>query len=72
MTGKILFNGNMGSLSLLMQRVRPFIHGKCLMVTAAWGPGELGDAPIREALNAVGIPSDWRGGYDQNIKNLCA
>lgn len=72
MAGKILFNGNMGSLSLLMQRVRPFVRGKCLMVTAAWGPGELGDAPIREALNAVGIPSDWRGGYDQNIKNLCA
>ena len=70
--GRIIFNGNMGSLNLLMHRVRPFIHGRVLLVMSAWGKGEYHDAPLREALNSVGIPSDWQGGYDQNIRNLGA
>lgn len=72
MHGRILFNGNMGSVETLARRIRPFIQGKVLIVTAAWGAGEFNEGPVREALNGVGIPSDWRSGYDRNIFNLCA
>jgi peptidase E len=71
MRGKIIFNGNMGSLPTLMERVRPWIGGKVLMVTAAWGQGEFHEEPVRAALNGAGISSRWVGGFDQNIQNLC-
>lgn len=80
MRGRILFNGNMGDPGLLARRVAPFVHAsapagrspRALLVTAAWGQGEYHEAPIKAALNAVGVPSDHTGGYDRNIANLCA
>lgn len=77
--GRILFNGNMGSPSRFLERVKPLLLSsaggrppKVLVVTAAWGQGEYNEGPIRAALNAAGVPSRWEGGFDQNIFNLCA
>lgn len=75
MRGKILFNGNMGNIGALMERVRPWVPSgspKVLLVTAAWGPGEFGEGPVKAALNQIGVPSRFEGGFDQNIGNLCA
>lgn len=78
MHGKFLLNGNIGSPSLLAQRARPWLRAgnggqpKVLLITAAWGQGEYGEQGIRDALNAAGIESNWSGGFDQNIFNLCA
>ena len=77
MRGRFVFNGNMGSIEALAQRVRPFLFDRTasprvLIVTAAWGRGEYHEAPVRAALNAVGVPSRWEGGYDRQITNLCA
>ncbi|MBI5609936.1 MAG: Type 1 glutamine amidotransferase-like domain-containing protein [Deltaproteobacteria bacterium] len=61
-----------------MARTRPFLRArdggqpKVLLVTAAWGPGEYGEQIARDALNAVGVHSDWHGGFDHAIYNLCA
>lgn len=78
MRGKFLFNGNIGSPSALVARAKPWLRAldgrppKVLVVTAAWGQGEYGEQGIREALNNGGIASDWSGGFDHNIYNLCA
>lgn len=77
MRGKFLFNGNIGSPSLLAARARPWLKApgggppKVLLITAAWGQGEYGEQGIRDALNAAGIPSAWSDGHDANIYNLC-
>ncbi len=78
--GRILFNGNMSNPTLFAERIRPFLMEsapvgrapRVLLVTAAWGPGELGESAVKAALNAVGVPSVFQGGYDRNIVNLCA
>lgn len=76
--GKFLFNGNIGSPAALAARIRPWLRGrdggppKVLLITAAWGKGEYGEQGARHALNEVGVPSDWRGGFDHNIFNLCS
>ncbi len=77
MRGKFLFNGNIGSPTLLADRARPWLKApnggppKVLLITAAWGQGEYGEQGIRDALNAAGIPSAWSDGFDANIYNLC-
>lgn len=78
MRGRIVFNGNMGSPSVLMERARPYLVSvgqrrratQVELCMAAWGQGEHHDGPIREALNAIGVESRWEGGFDQNIQNL--
>ncbi|HMV69001.1 MAG TPA: Type 1 glutamine amidotransferase-like domain-containing protein [Myxococcota bacterium] len=77
MRGRIVFNGNIGGA--LIERVAPWILGaaggrppRVLLVTAAWGAGEYNEGPIKDALNAIGVPSAHVGGYDRNIVNLCA
>ncbi|MFZ5481750.1 MAG: Type 1 glutamine amidotransferase-like domain-containing protein [Myxococcota bacterium] len=79
MRGRIVFNGNIRGHAEFLDRVRPLVLGaaqgrppKVLLVTAAWGRGEYDEAPIRAALNAIGVPSDWQGGVDRNVSNLCA
>lgn len=80
MHGRLIFNGNMGSPHTFMQRVKPWLLGarpdrrspNVLLVTAAWGAGEYGEGPVREALNNAGVVSDWHGGFDRRIENLCA
>ncbi len=75
--GRFLFNGNIGSPAALATRIRPWLRGRdggpprVLLVTAAWGAGEYGEGAAREAFNAVGVPSDWQGGFDRAIYNLC-
>jgi peptidase E len=77
--GRLVFNGNMGSPHTFMQRVRPWLLGArpdrqppvVLLVSAAWGAGEYGEGPVREALNQAGVPSDWHAGFDRQIENLC-
>ncbi len=75
--GRFLFNGNIGSPAALAARIAPWLRGRdgraprVLLVTAAWGAGEYGEGAAREAFNAVGVPSDWRGGFDRAIYNLC-
>lgn len=79
MRGRILFNGNLSDPGRFAQRIRPFLAEaapgrapRVLLVTAAWGRGELGEGMIKAALNEVGVPSHFEGGYDRNIVNLCA
>lgn len=80
MRGRILFNGNLADPLRFAERIRPFLlestpqgrDPRVLLVTAAWGAGEFGEAPVKAALNAVGVPSRFVGGYDRNIVNLCA
>lgn len=71
MRGRILFNGNMGSVETYLERIRPFVLGsrpdggapRVLIVTGAWKGGERDDAPIRAAVEAIGVPAG-------NIGNL--
>jgi hypothetical protein len=76
--GRLLFNGNIGSPRALAERVAPFLRARdggsprILLVTAAWGAGEYGESAARDAFNAVGVPSAWRGGFDHAIYNLCS
>lgn len=78
MSGRLFINGNHGSPSTLLSRIGEHLRGswrgppRVLLVTAAWGPGELGEAGLRGALQAAGFPSRWEGGHDQQIRNLCA
>ncbi len=66
MRGKILFNGNMGSPSTYLQRIGQFVREarpdgqapRVLVVTGAWKAGERDDAPIRAAIEAIGVPAD--------------
>lgn len=77
MRGRILFNGNIGGA--LIERVAPYVlsaaHGRAprvMIVTAAWGPGEYNEGPIKKALYEIGVPADMADGYDRNVYNLCA
>jgi hypothetical protein len=77
MHGKILFNGNIGGA--LIERIAPYVlsaaHGRdprVLIVTAAWGPGEYNEGPLKNALYEIGVKPDLRDGYDRNVYNLCA
>lgn len=77
MRGRILVNGNMGSVADLVARARPWLFHRgraprVLLVTAAWGEDEYQEGHVKEALNAAGVPSDWRDGADRGIANLCA
>lgn len=80
MHGRLLFNGNMGSPTTFLERTGPWLRGarrgggppQTLLITAAWAGGEYGEGKVRDALNQAGVPSDWRGGFDQRITNLCA
>ncbi len=80
MRGRLLFNGNLSNPTLLAERIRPFLMEsappgrppRVLLVTAAWGRGEYGEGAVKAALNAVGVPSRFVGGYDRQIMNLCA
>ena len=79
MSGQILFNGNIASPNDFIDRIAPFVkqsnpHGSpnVLLITAAWGAGEYGEAPFREALNRHGVLSQWQDGFDRAIPNLCA
>jgi peptidase E len=73
--GRILFNGNGGSE--LLERALPYLAGsargrppRVLLVTAAWGPGEYDEGPLREALFAAGLLRRLPDG--ENAQNLCA
>jgi peptidase E len=78
MHGRFVINGNIASADAFAQRTAPLLRAsgngrppRVVMITAAWGAGELGEAPLRSALNGIGIESRWEGGYDQRIRNLC-
>ncbi|MBI5497247.1 MAG: Type 1 glutamine amidotransferase-like domain-containing protein [Deltaproteobacteria bacterium] len=80
--GSILFNGNIERETDFIQRFKDRIltsrhqdaavrgSRKVLMVTAAWKKDEYNEGHVRAALNAIGIPSRYEAGYDQNIQNL--
>jgi hypothetical protein len=78
--GRLILNGNMGDPGQLVERVKPWLLSargdgqppRVLLVTAAWGPREYDEGAVREALNGAGVPSDWQGGHDRAIANLCA
>jgi hypothetical protein len=69
--GRILFNGNLGSVATYAERIRPFVLGSradgrppnVLVITGAWKAGERDDAPIRAALHGIGVPAS-------NVANL--
>jgi hypothetical protein len=63
MHGKILFNGNMGSVATYLERIAQFVLAagrtpRVLIVNAAWKAGEGDDAPIRAAIEAIGVPAE--------------
>jgi peptidase E len=80
--GTILFNGNVEReadfITRFRERVMTSHHQdpavrtsrKVLMVTAAWKKDEYNEGHVRAALNQVGVPSRYEGGYDANIQNL--
>jgi hypothetical protein len=80
--GSILINGNVVREADFIARFRDRILNsnhqdptvrksrRVLMVTAAWKKEEYNEGHIRSALNAIGIPSKYEGGYDVNIQNL--
>ncbi|MES2645138.1 MAG: Type 1 glutamine amidotransferase-like domain-containing protein [Myxococcota bacterium] len=77
MRGRIVFNGNGGSE--MIERVAPWVLGsaggrapRVLVVTAAWGPGEYDEGPIKEALYQVGVRHTLDDGETQAVENLCA
>ncbi|MSP92994.1 MAG: hypothetical protein EXR79_14540 [Myxococcales bacterium] len=80
MRGRLLINGNMGSMERYLEAIRPWVlesapsgrPPQVLLITAAWGQGEFGEGPIRAALNRLGVPSRHEGGFDRQIRNLCA
>jgi peptidase E len=78
MHGRFVINGNIGNPTAFAERTAQLMRTSCrgrpprvVMITAAWAAGELGEAPLRAALNSVGIDSRWEGGFDQQIRNLC-
>ena len=78
MHGRLVINGNIGSPSNFAERTAPLLRAagrgrspQVVMITAAWGPGEMGEASLRSALNDIGLESRWEGGFDQRIRNLC-
>ena len=78
MHGRFVINGNIASPRSFAERTAPLLRGsgrgrspQVVMITAAWGPGEMGESSLRSALNDVGIESRWEGGFDQRIRNLC-
>ncbi len=78
MRGRFVINGNIATATAFAERTATLLRSsgrgrspRVVMITAAWGPGELGEAPLRSALNGVGIESRWAGGFDQQIRNLC-
>lgn len=76
MRGRILFNGNGGSE--MIERVAPWVRGaaggrapRVLIVTAAWGPGEYNEGPVKQALSDIGVPATLEDGTPA-VENLCA
>lgn len=84
MRGRIIFNGNIRAERDFVYKARDTLLGsrhqdeevrqsrKVLLITAGWGEEEHQEGHLKEALREIGIPSRFRGGYDENIQNLSA
>jgi peptidase E len=82
MRGAVLFNGNAETVDALIQAAAPLLLSsrhedaavarsrRVLLVTAAWGEGEHDEGHVKRALNSIGLPSRFEGGYDRAIANL--
>lgn len=82
MRGAILFNGNAETVGDLVRAAAPVLLGsrhedpevarsrRVLLVTAAWGDREHDEAHVKQALNGIGLPSRFEGGYDRGLVNL--
>ncbi|HSN98430.1 MAG TPA: Type 1 glutamine amidotransferase-like domain-containing protein [Candidatus Nanopelagicales bacterium] len=82
MKGAILFNGNAESEDHLIRAAAPLLltsrHAdpavaasrRVLLVTAGWAEHEHDEAHVKRALNDIGLPSDWRDGFDHALTNL--
>lgn len=82
MRGAILFNGNAETVDDLVRTAAPLLLSsrhedpevarsrRVLLVTAAWGDGEHDEAHVKRALNAIGLPSRFEGGFDRALGNL--
>ena len=65
MRGRLVINGNMGSLATYAQRILPFLAQsrqgdgipRVLFVAGAWAEGEAGDGEVRNALAEIGVPT---------------
>jgi hypothetical protein len=82
MRGAILFNGNAETIPDLVQAAAPLLLSsrhedpevaasrRVLLVTAAWGDREHDEGNVKQALNAIGLPSKFEDGYDRALVNL--
>ena len=82
MKGWILFNGNIRfdvdfvhrqrERLLRSQHVDDEVRNwrKVLLVTAAWQQAEFEESHLKEAIEEIGIPSRFEGGFDRNVQNL--
>ncbi|PKK88489.1 MAG: hypothetical protein CVV64_18465 [Candidatus Wallbacteria bacterium HGW-Wallbacteria-1] len=82
MKGWIVVNGNLRfdtdfigthkEMLMSSHHVDPDVRDwrKVLLITAAWQKNEFQEGHIKQALESIGIPSRFDGGFDQNIQNL--
>jgi len=80
--GFIVFNGNIKlevdfinkfkERILFSNHIDPKVKDskKVLLITAAWQKREFYEGHVKEALNDIGIESDYSNGFDENIQNL--
>jgi hypothetical protein len=82
MRGAILFNGNAESEEHLVQAAAPLLLSsrhidpevaasrRTLLITAGWDDGEHDERHIKTAINAIGLASQYEGGFDRTLVNL--
>ena len=82
MGGAILFNGNAETVEALVGAAAPLLLSsrhedpevarsrRVVLVTAAWGDREHDEGHVKRALNAIGLPSRFEGGFDRGLVNL--
>jgi peptidase E len=82
MRGAILFNGNAETEADLVRAAGPLLLSsrhedpeiaasrRVLLVTAGWADREHDEGHVKRALNEIGLPSRFEGGYDRALVNL--
>jgi hypothetical protein len=80
--GCILFNGNIQFETDFVKMAREWLTSsrhqdqavrtsrKVLLITAGWLEHEYEEGHVKAALNQIGLPSRFEGGYDVNLQNL--
>jgi hypothetical protein len=82
MGGAILFNGNAETEDHLIRAAAPLLltsrhrdpeiaaSKRVLLITAGWAEHEHDETHVKDTLNAVGVRSQYDGGFDRSLVNL--